>query len=49
MIVIRNRSVVNCRDTGGVGVFADCGDAGGDIICQPAVIADHSDHSGPWW
>ena len=38
MIVISNRSVVKGGDYGG----ADCGDAGGDIICQPAVIADVS-------
>ena len=38
MIVISNRSVVKGGDYGG----ADCGDAGGDIICQHAVIADVS-------
>ena len=32
MIVISNRSVVIGGDYGGGDVFADCGDAGGDII-----------------
>ena len=48
MIVISNRSVVIGGNYSGVGVFADCGDAGVTLFASMLSLL-MSASCGPWW